>query len=95
MQGFGQQIVDASGASIGTVTIGANQISRYITFSVDKTALGGTPAIGWTFTVALTGQDGSPDQTRGFQHAGAIPVRRCAAASVDPLCAGDPNACRR
>ena len=69
VQGFGQRFVDASNAgAVGTITISANQISRYITFSVTKAALGGTPATGWAFTVTLTGQDGfSSDQARGFQ----------------------------
>src|SRR4029077_11846672 len=68
VQGFGQRFVDSTNTNtVGTITISANQISRYITFSVDKTALGGTPASGWAFTVVLTGQDGfSPDLARGF-----------------------------
>ena len=40
MQGFGQQYVDASGATLGQVTISANDVSRYITFSVTKASLG-------------------------------------------------------
>ena len=94
VQGFGQRFVDASNANaVGTITISANQISRYITFSVDKTALGGTPGPGWAFTVVLTGQDGfSPDQARGFQ-----PIPQpfqfgvCATASSDPHCTFDPS----
>ena len=68
-KGFGQRFVDSTNTNtVGTITISANQISRYITFSVDKAALGGTPASGWIFTVVLTGQDGfSSDQARGFQ----------------------------
>ena len=60
MQGFGQKFVDAAAIAntVGSVTISANPISRYITFSVDKAALGGTPTSGWAFTVTLTGQDG-------------------------------------
>src|SRR5204863_6121356 len=89
VQGFGQRFVDASNANaIGTITISANQISRYVTFSVDKTALGGTPRPGWAFTVVLTGQDGfSPDQARGFE-----PIPQpfqfgvCATATPDPHC---------
>jgi glucan 1,4-alpha-glucosidase len=94
-QGFGNnRFVDASGASVGAVTVGANAVSRYITFSVDKTALGGTPATGWAFTVALTGQDGTHgfDQTRSFS---AIPgdysFGVCAVASASALCSADPN----
>jgi glucan 1,4-alpha-glucosidase len=92
VQGFGQRFVDASGATVGTVAIKANAISRYITFSVDKTALGGVPAAGWAFTVTLHGQDGfSPDQGRAFTPTpGAYSFGVCAVASSDPLCTADP-----
>jgi glucoamylase len=91
VQGFGQRYVDASGATLGTVNISGNAISRYITFSVTKASLG-TPGPGWGFTVVLTGQDGfSPDQARGFQ---ATPQEFqfgvCAAPSPDPRCNVDP-----
>jgi glucoamylase len=93
VQGFGQRFVDVSGATAGSVTISANQISRYITFVVDKSALGGTPASGWTFTVVLTGQDGfSPDQARGFQPTPqAFQFGVCATVSTDPHCTVDPS----
>jgi carbohydrate-binding DOMON domain-containing protein len=94
VQGFGQRFVDASNVNtVGTITISANQISRYITFSVDKTALGGTPGQGWTFTVVLTGQDGfSPDQARGFQPTPQdFQFGVCATASPDPHCTVNPN----
>ena len=93
VQGFGQRFVDASNTNtVGTITISANQISRYITFSVDKTALGGTPASGWAFTVVLTGQDGfSPDQARGFQPTPQpFQFGVCATSSADPHCTFDP-----
>ena len=69
VQGFGQRFVDPAGDTLGTRSTSApTRISRYITFSVPKAALGGTPASGWQFTVVETGQDGfSPDQARGFQ----------------------------
>ncbi|GAA1975219.1 glucodextranase DOMON-like domain-containing protein [Nocardioides panacihumi] len=95
VQGFGQRFVDATNTNtVGTVTISANQISRYITFSVPKTALGGTPASGWAFTVVLTGQDGfSSDQARGFQPTPeGYQFGVCATASSDPHCTFDPNA---
>ena len=67
VQGFGQRYEDASGTTLGTVAISANQISRFITFRVPKASLG-SPGPGWAFTVVLTGQDGfSGDQARGFQ----------------------------
>lgn len=94
VQGFGQEYVDASGNSMGTISISANQISRYITFSVPTTSLGGTPGSGWGFTVTLTGQDGfSPGNARTF-----APTPQpyqfgvCASASSDPHCTANPNA---
>ncbi|MGH8959669.1 MAG: glucodextranase DOMON-like domain-containing protein [Jatrophihabitantaceae bacterium] len=93
VQGFGQRFIDASGATVGTVSIKANAISRYITFSVDKSALGGTPASGWGFTVTLHGQDGySPDQARAFTATpGGYSFGVCATASSDPMCTVDPS----
>lgn len=91
VQGFGQQYVDAAGATLGQVDIRGNDISRYITFSVTKASLG-TPAPGWGFTVVLTGQDGfSPDQARGFQPTPQeFQFGVCATASSDPHCTVDP-----
>ena len=93
MQGFGQRYVDAGGSTVGTIAISANQISRYITFSVPTSSLGGTPASGWGFTVALTGQDGySPDQARSFASTPqSYQFGLCATASADPHCTVDPN----
>jgi hypothetical protein len=56
VQGFGQRYVDAHGATLGTIAISANAISRYITFSVPTSTLG-LPGSGWGFTVVLTGHD--------------------------------------
>ena len=93
VQGFGQQYVDASGNTVGTITISANEISRYITFRVSKASLGGTPASGWSFTVVLTGQDGfSADQARGFQPTPEeFQFGVCAPGGSDPLCSFPPN----
>jgi glucoamylase len=97
VQGFGNnRFVDASGTSLGAVTVGANAVSRYITFSVDKTALGGTPTSGWGFTVALTGQDGTngpgSDQSRSFSPTpGDYSFGVCAVALSTPLCSADPK----
>jgi glucoamylase len=92
VQGFGQRYENASGATIGTVAISANQISRFITFRVSKATLG-TPGPGWGFTVVLTGQDGfSDDKARGFA---ATPQEFafgvCAFGNVDPHCSVDPG----
>jgi carbohydrate-binding DOMON domain-containing protein len=94
VQGFGQRFVDAAGATPGTITIHANAITRYITFRVPKTALGGTPGPGWGFTVVLTGQDGfSADQARGFQPTPQpFQFGVCPTASTSALCTADPGA---
>ncbi len=96
VQGFGQRFVDAGGATVGSVAIRAAAATRYITFTVSKTALGGTPASGWSFAVVLTGQDGfSPDQARGFQPtAQDYQFGVCTAAAVaanNSICAVDPG----
>jgi glucoamylase len=92
VQGFGQRFVDAGGTTLGTITINARQISRYITFTVDKSALGGTPMSGWKFALTLAGQDGySPDQSRAFERTpGGYTFGECATASSDPHCTVDP-----
>jgi glucan 1,4-alpha-glucosidase len=92
VQGFGQRYEDAGGASLGTVAISANPISRFITFSVSKASLG-TPGPGWAFTVVLTGQDGfSPGQARTFAPTPQpFQFGVCAAPSDDAHCTFDPN----
>lgn len=96
VQGFGnQKFLDPSGTSVGAVTTGANSISRYTTFSVDKAALGGTPGSGWGFTVTLTGQDGTHgvDQTRAFTSTpSGYTFGVCATADAGAACSADPNA---
>jgi glucan 1,4-alpha-glucosidase len=104
---LGAQLVDvyvhdpaAPGSSTSTAAsfpqrnylIKANQISRFITFSVPKSVLG-QPASGWAFTVVLTGQDGfSPDQARGFQTTPQdFQFGVCATPSGDPHCTVDPG----
>ncbi len=93
VQGFGQRYVDAHGNVLGSISISANAISRFITFSVPTTSLGGQPGSGWGFTVALTGQDGfSPDLARAFTSTpGAFTFGVCATASSDPHCTVDPT----
>jgi glucoamylase len=96
VQGFGSRFVDASGATVGSVNIRGNAVTRFITFTVTKSALGGTPGSGWGFAVVLTGQDGfSADQARGFtQPAQDYQFGVCTAAAVaagSPICAVAPG----
>ncbi len=92
VQGFGQRYVDSLGATVGSVSIGANAISRTITFSVPTASLGGTPGSGWSFAVVLAGQDGfSSDLARSFASTPQpYNFGVCAAASADPHCTVDP-----
>jgi glucan 1,4-alpha-glucosidase len=92
VQGFGQRYIDASGATVGTISISANEISRFITFSVPASSLG-HPGPGWGFTVVLTGQDGfSPDQARSFAPTPQpFQFGVCASATNDPHCTIDPG----
>jgi glucoamylase len=92
VQGFGKRYENAAGQSLGDVAVGANAISRFITFRVPRSTLG-APGPGWAFTVVLTGQDGfSPDQARGFQSTPQdFQFGVCAAPSSDPHCTVDPG----
>jgi len=93
VQGFGQRYIDAHTNTVGTVNISANAISRFITFSVPASSLGGIPGSGWGFTVVLTGQDGfSSDQARSFAPTPQpFQFGVCAAPSNDPHCTVDPS----
>jgi carbohydrate-binding DOMON domain-containing protein len=93
VQGFGQRFIDASGATVGSVSIRATAATRFITFTVNKSALGGTPASGWTFTVVLHGQDGfSPDQARGFAPTPQeFQFGVCRPGVSSPICSVDPG----
>ncbi len=74
------------------MSIRANAISRFITFSVPRSSLG-QPGSGWGFTVVLTGQDGfSSDQARSFAPTPQpFQFGVCAAPSGDAHCTFDPN----
>jgi glucoamylase len=94
IQGFRDPVfVDASGNSLGDISVQSSQTSRYITLIVPTAALG-RPGPGWQFAVVLHGQDGfSADQARGF-----APTPQpflfglCASPSVvSPICGIDPG----
>ncbi|KFF60526.1 glucan 1,4-alpha-glucosidase [Cryobacterium sp. MLB-32] len=99
VQGFGNnRFVDSIGISVGSLSVRANPTTDFISFRVDKAALGGTPVSGWGFTVALTGQDGTqgPDQTRAFTPTpGAFTFGVCATARANALCSADPTSVPR
>ncbi len=84
VQGFADPVfVDASGTSLGTVSVLASQASGFITMIVPVAALG-TPGPGWKFTVVLHGQDGFSRRPgpRLRADAAAVPVRRLRAAAA-------------
>ena len=91
-------VTDANGAPVaGGATVQASAASRYVTVVVPVGTLGGTPGPGWTFTVALWGQDGY-----GSNGARALtPTPQdytfglCAAGATAPVCATDPAAAPR
>jgi glucan 1,4-alpha-glucosidase len=92
-QGFAPlQWVDASGASVGTGQLVADQPSGTATIVLPRSAFGSVSS-GWVFTVVLTGQDGfSSDQARGFTATpGAFTFGVCASGGTSPICSFDPN----
>ncbi|WP_344315359.1 glucodextranase DOMON-like domain-containing protein [Fodinicola feengrottensis] len=93
VQGFADPVfTDASGTSLGPVSVTASQVSKTITMAVPTAALG-TPTSGWVFTLALHGQDGfTTDKARAFA-ATAQPYAFgvCRGGVSSPICALDPN----
>ncbi|MFI9272068.1 glucodextranase DOMON-like domain-containing protein [Kitasatospora sp. NPDC052896] len=94
VQGFAPPVwVDAGGNRIGTPTaVVASPADDTITVALPRSTFG-TPTSGWTFTLALTGQDGySPDQARAFT-ATAQPYTFgvCPSGDTAAICSVDPN----
>ena len=92
-QGFGAPTwVDPAGTSLGTPQQIVDAASGTITL-VYPSATFGTVGSGWTFTAALTGQNGySADQARGFTPtAGGYTFGVCATGDSSPICARDPS----
>ena len=84
VQGFASPVwVNASGGQVGTPTaVVASTVANTITIALPEAEFG-TPAAGWTFTVAITGQNGySADQAISFTpnsrrvHARRLPGQR-------------------
>jgi glucoamylase len=84
---------DASGGAVGTPTaVVASTLTHTITVALPESEFG-TPTSGWTFTIALAGQDGySSDQARAFTSTpGGYSFGVCAAGDTSPICSLDPN----
>ena len=93
VQGFAAPVwVNASGGSVGTASVLAEQADRTITIALPEAQFG-TPGSGWGFSVVLTGQDGfSSDQARAFSPtAQPFAFGVCAPGETAPVCAADPG----
>jgi len=93
VQGFASPIwVDANGNPRGTLQFIVDDPSGTATIVLPRTAFGSVVS-GWTFTVALTGQDGfSADQARTFAPtAQSYQFGVCAPGGSSPICSVDPN----
>jgi glucoamylase len=93
VQGFAAPVwVNASGGSVGTASVLAEQADRTITIALPEAQLS-TPGSGWGFSVVLTGQDGfGTDQARNFTATpGGFTFGVCAPGGTAPVCAADPG----
>jgi len=95
VQGFAGPVwLDANGTSAGTpIAVVASTVTNTITIALPESEFG-TPGSGWTFTLALAGQDGySGDEARAFTTApGAYSFGVCAAGdTTDAICSVDPS----
>ncbi|HEX2903506.1 MAG TPA: glucodextranase DOMON-like domain-containing protein [Jatrophihabitans sp.] len=94
VQGFASPVwVNANGDSAGSVSgVVASTLTKTVTIALPAAQFG-TPGSGWSFAVALAGQDGySPDQARAFA---ATPQPYnfgvCAAGNTSPICGVSPS----
>jgi glucoamylase len=85
--------VGASGTSLGNGQLIADQTSKTATLVLPRSSFG-TPSSGWTFTLALTGQDGfSPDQARSFAPTPQpFQFGVCRPGISSPICSVSPSA---
>jgi glucoamylase len=94
IQGFAAPVwVGPSGSPAGTPTaVVASTAAKTITIALPEAEFG-TPAAGWTFTVAITGQDGfSADQAIGFTaNPGPFTLGICPAGGSGPICSLSPS----
>jgi glucoamylase len=85
--------VDASGNTVGSLSVLPSQSDRTITIALPESVFG-TPGSGWGFSVVLTGQDGfSSDQARSFAATPqAFLFGVCAPGGTAAVCSFDPGA---
>jgi glucoamylase len=95
IQGFASPVwVNAAGGQVGTPTaVVASTVAKTITIALPESEFG-TPTSGWTFTVAITGQDGfNADQAISFtKNPGAFTLGICPVGGTEPICGLSPSA---
>ena len=92
-QGFASPIwQSAAGGSLGTPQFIVDGTAGTATLVMPRASFGDVVP-GWTFTLALTGQDGfSSDGARAFtQPAGAFTFGVCPVGGTEPICSVDPS----
>ncbi|MBE7163030.1 MAG: glucan 1,4-alpha-glucosidase, partial [Williamsia herbipolensis] len=85
--------VDASGNTVGTVSsVVESQAAKTVTIELPQAQFG-DPSSGWSFAVALTGQDGyGHDGARDFTaNPGGYTFGVCASGDTSPICSVDPS----
>jgi glucoamylase len=93
VQGFASPVwIDPSGNGVGSAVFVPDDGTQTATLEL-PIAQFGTVGQGWTFTVALTGQDGfSPDQARAFASTPQdFAFGVCQPGGSSPICAVDPG----
>ena len=94
VQGFASPVwVNASGGQVGTpAAVVASTVADTITIALPEAEFG-TPAAGWTFTVAITGQNGyNADQAISFTPTpGGYTLGICPAGLNEPVCSVSPS----
>ncbi len=94
IQGFASPVwVNAAGDQVGTpAAVVASTVAKTITIALPESEFG-TPGSGWTFTVAITGQNGfNADQAISFTtNPGQYTLGVCPVGASEPICALNPN----
>jgi glucoamylase len=94
VQGFASPVwVNAAGGQVGTPTaVVASTVADTITIALPEAEFG-TPAAGWTFTVAITGQNGfNADQAISFMtNPGGFTLGVCPVGGTEAICSVNPS----